>query len=170
MRTYTVTGMSCAACAARVEKTVRAVPGNGLSAVAAGRQLAGGNRTFISGQAPVPPLLATKAEALAAEGKTPLYFSRDGTVLGCIAVADTLMDAAGREARPALCATLRIAGMMCPHCEARVKTALEAVEGVLSAAPSHERGEAVVELADDVPEDAFRRAVEDAGYQWQGVR
>ncbi|MBR4608219.1 MAG: heavy metal translocating P-type ATPase [Lachnospiraceae bacterium] len=345
----------------------RAVPGNGLSAVAAGRQLAGGNRTFISGQAPVPPLLATKAEALAAEGKTPLYFSRDGTVLGCIAVADTLkpdspeavrqlqgmgirvvmltgdnertaravgaqvgvdalvagvlpdgkeqvvrelrekgatamvgdgindapaltradtgiaigagadvaldaagvvlvnnrladvpaairlsratlsnirqnlfwaffynvlgiplaagvlqpllgwtlnpvfgaaamslssfcvvsnalrlnlfnphdarrdrkeaavplssaMDAAGREARPALCATLRIAGMMCPHCEARVKTALEAVEGVLSAAPSHERGEAVVELADDVPEDAFRRAVEDAGYQWQGVR
>jgi len=60
--------------------------------------------------------------------------------------------------------------MMCPHCEARVKTALEAVEGVLSAAPGHERGEAVVELADDVPEDAFRRAVEDAGYQWQGVR
>lgn len=90
MRTYTVTGMSCAACAARVEKTVRAVPGNGLYAVAAGRQLAGGNRTFISGQAPVPPLLATKAEALAAKGKTPLYFSRDGTVLGCIAVADTL--------------------------------------------------------------------------------
>ena len=345
----------------------RAVPGNGLSATAAGQRLAGGSRAFISEQAPVPAPLAAKAESLAAKGKTPLYFSRNGTVLGCIAVADTLkpdspeavrqlqgmgirvvmltgdnertaravgaqagidalvagvlpdgkeqavrklrekgatamvgdgindapaltradtgiaigagadvaidaaevvlvnsrladvpaairlsratlsnirqnlfwaffynvlgiplatgvlqplfgwtlnpvfgaaamslssfcvvsnalrlnlfnphdacrdrreaavplpsaMDATERTSRPALRAALCIGGMMCPHCEARVRTALEAVEGVLSATPSHERGEAVVELADGVPEDDLRRAVEDAGYQWRGLR
>ena len=40
--------------------------------------------------------------------------------------------------------TLKIEGMMCPHCEARVKKALEAVEGVDSAVVSHEAGTAVV--------------------------
>ena len=344
----------------------RAVPGNGLSAMADGRRLAGGNRAFISKQAPLPESVAVQAEALATDGKTPLYFSRDNSVLGCIAVADTLksdsheavrqlrnmgirvvmltgdnertaravggqagvdalvaevlpegkervirklkgkgstvmvgdgindapaltcadtgiaigagadvaVDAADvvlvnnrlvdvpaairlgratlanirqnlfwaffynvlgiplaagvlqpffgwtlnpvfgaaamslssfcvvsnalrlnlfkphgtgrdRKAPPATlsvlmdpeeektraerCVTLRIAGMMCPHCEGRVKKALESVEGVLSASPSHERAEAVVKLAGDVAEDTLRQAVENAGYQWQGM-
>ncbi|MBQ9452346.1 MAG: heavy metal translocating P-type ATPase [Desulfovibrio sp.] len=342
------------------------VPGNGLTATAGGKQLVGGNRAFMDAQAPVPTILAAHAETLAAEGKTPLYFSNDGVVLGCIAVADTLKPdspkavrqlqsmgirvvmltgdnkrtarAVGRQAgvdalvadvlpdgkeqvirdlskmgstamvgdgindapaltradtgiaigagadvaidaasvvlvnnqladvpaairlgratltnirqnlfwaffynvlgiplaagvlqpflgwtlnpvfgaaamslssfcvvsnalrlnlfnphdarhdkanapvpltinidttskapQPVRRVTLCIAGMMCPHCEGRVKTSLEALKGVLSAAPSHERGEAVVELANDIPEAIFRQAVEEAGYQWQGM-
>ncbi len=341
------------------------VPGNGLTATVGGKQLVGGNRAFMDAQTPVPTTLAAHAETLAAEGKTPLYFSSDGEVLGCIAVADTLkpdspkavrqlqgmgirvvmltgdnertaramgrqagvdalvadvlpdgkeqvirdlsakgstamvgdgindapaltradtgiaigagadvaIDAASvvlvsnqladvpaairlgratltnirqnlfwaffynvlgiplaagvlqpffgwtlnpvfgaaamslssfcvvsnalrlnlfnphdarhdkantpvplttsiattQESQPVRRVTLYIAGMMCPHCEGRVKTSLEALKGVLSAAPSHERGEAVVELANDIPEAVFRQAVEDAGYQWQGM-
>lgn len=41
--------------------------------------------------------------------------------------------------------TLVIEGMMCPHCEAHVKTALEGLEGVLSATVSHKQGTAIVE-------------------------
>ena len=344
----------------------RAVPGNGLSATAGGRPLAGGSRAFISKQASVPESLAVQAEALAKDGKTPLYFSRDGSVLGCIAVTDALkpdsheavlqlqnmgirvvmltgdneqtasavgaqagvdalaaevlpegkerivrqlkekgstamvgdgindapaltcadtgiaigagadvavdaagvvlvnsrladvpaairlgratlanirqnlfwaffynvlgiplaagvlqpffgwtlnpvfgavamslssfcvvsnalrlnmfephgtsrdrkappvalsapMDAGTSKARPSRRVAVRIEGMMCPHCEGRVKEALESIEGVLSASPSHERGEAVVTLAGDVAEAAFSQAVEKAGYQWRGM-
>ncbi len=64
--------------------------------------------------------------------------------------------------------TIGIKGMMCTHCEARVKKALEAVDGVISAAPSHEQGNAVLELAKDVPEEALRKAVEGAGYEYAG--
>ena len=62
--------------------------------------------------------------------------------------------------------TIGIKGMMCTHCEARVKKALEAVEGVLSAAPSHEKASAVLELSAEVPEALLRKAVEDAGYEY----
>ena len=48
--------------------------------------------------------------------------------------------------------TMKINGMMCGHCEARVKKALEAVEGVQEAVVSHEAGNAVVTLSSDVAE------------------
>ncbi len=64
--------------------------------------------------------------------------------------------------------TIKIEGMMCPHCEARVKKALEALDGVTSAAPSHENGNAVLALSADVPESVLRKAVEDAGYEFIG--
>ena len=60
--------------------------------------------------------------------------------------------------------TMKIEGMMCAHCEARVKKALEAVEGVASAAVSHEAGTAIVTLAADVPGEALKKAVEDQDY------
>ena len=60
--------------------------------------------------------------------------------------------------------TLKIEGMMCPHCEARVKGALEALEGVSAAVVSHERGTAVVTLTAPVEDAALKKAVEDAGY------
>ena len=59
--------------------------------------------------------------------------------------------------------TLKIRGMMCPHCEARVKKACEAVEGVVSAVPSHEKGCVELVLTEDVT-DACRAAITDAGY------
>lgn len=64
--------------------------------------------------------------------------------------------------------TIGIKGMMCVRCEARAKKALEAVDGVTSAAPSHEQGNAVLELSKEVPEDALRGAVEGAGYEYVG--
>ena len=60
--------------------------------------------------------------------------------------------------------TLKIEGMMCPHCEARVKGALEALEGVSAAVVSHESGTAVVTLTAPVEDAALKKAVEDAGY------
>ena len=61
--------------------------------------------------------------------------------------------------------TLHIEGMMCPHCEMRVKQALEAVPGVSEAAASHEKGTAVVTLSAQVDNDALRAAVEAQDYK-----
>ena len=65
--------------------------------------------------------------------------------------------------------TVKINGMMCPHCEARVKKALEAIDGVQSAAPSHENNNAVLELTGDFNEAAVKAAVVDAGYEYLGA-
>ena len=70
----------------------KALPGNGLTAVLDGRLLAGGNLTFISGRAAVPDGLRKKAESLAEQGKTPLFFAADDRLLGFIAVADTMKE------------------------------------------------------------------------------
>lgn len=60
--------------------------------------------------------------------------------------------------------TLKINGMMCPHCEATVKTALESIDGVTSAEVSHESGTAVVTLSKEVNENVLKKAVVDKGY------
>ena len=60
--------------------------------------------------------------------------------------------------------TMRIEGMMCGHCEAMVKRALEAIEGVESAVPSHVEGTAVVTLSAPVAEEILRSAVEEEDY------
>ena len=65
--------------------------------------------------------------------------------------------------------TIRIEGMMCSHCEATVKKALEAVDGVVSAEASHEKKNAVVTLSKDVPNDVLKKAVEDKEYTVLGV-
>ncbi len=69
-----------------------ALPGNGLTAVWRGQRLYGGNRAFIAGKATLPESLAARGDALAAQGKTPLYFCREDALLGLIAVADTLKE------------------------------------------------------------------------------
>ena len=60
---------------------------------------------------------------------------------------------------------MKIEGMMCPHCEARVKQTLENLEGVSEAVVSHESGTAVVSCAESVTDDALKAAVEGAGYK-----
>ena len=60
--------------------------------------------------------------------------------------------------------TMNIEGMMCPHCEARVKSVLEANESVTAAEVSHKDGRATVTATADVS-DALRAAVEAAGYR-----
>ncbi len=66
--------------------------------------------------------------------------------------------------------TLNVEGMMCGHCEARVKKALETVEGVASAEVSHEKGTAVVTLSKDVPDAVLKKAVEDQDYAVTAVK
>ena len=70
----------------------QALPGNGLTARLNGAALSGGNLSFISTQAPIPQDLQAKAEALAGQGKTPLFFSQNGALLGVIAVADVIKE------------------------------------------------------------------------------
>ena len=60
--------------------------------------------------------------------------------------------------------TLNIEGMMCPHCEARVKKCLEAIDGVSSADVSYQEDRATVTLSKDVSDDVLKKTVEDAGY------
>ena len=64
--------------------------------------------------------------------------------------------------------TLKIEGMMCSHCEAHIKGALEKIDGVTSAVTSHEKGTAVIELSQDVPEELFKAAITEAGYKYLG--
>ena len=65
--------------------------------------------------------------------------------------------------------TLKVEGMMCPHCEARVKKALEALAGVESAVADHTAGTAVVTLSAPVEDDVLRAAVEAQDYKVLGV-
>ena len=65
--------------------------------------------------------------------------------------------------------TMKIEGMMCGHCEATVKKALEAVEGVESAAVSHQNGTAVVTCAENVSESVLKEAVEAKDYTVTGI-
>ena len=65
--------------------------------------------------------------------------------------------------------TMKIEGMMCGHCEARVKKTLEAIPGVTEARVSHTSGTAVVTLSADVDNDVLRKAVEDQDYKVTGI-
>ena len=66
--------------------------------------------------------------------------------------------------------TIRIKGMMCPHCEARVKSALEELPFVEEAVPSHEAGNAVVTLSGELSEKEVKAAIEKAGYKYFGTK
>ncbi len=65
---------------------------------------------------------------------------------------------------------IRIEGMMCPHCEARVKKVLEELEEVESAAVSHQDGTATVFLKSDVADDKLKMVIEDQGYKVVGFK
>ena len=60
---------------------------------------------------------------------------------------------------------IKIEGMMCPHCEARVKSSLEAVEGVAEVIASHKTGEAIVKSDKEIPFDTLKSIVEEQGYK-----
>jgi len=69
-----------------------ALPGNGLTAVLDGAVLAGGNMNFISSRVEVSDSVKVQADMLAEAGKTPLFFAKDGALLGLIAVADVIKE------------------------------------------------------------------------------
>ena len=65
--------------------------------------------------------------------------------------------------------TMKIEGMMCGHCEATVKKALEAIEGVTQAQVSHEAGTAIVTLEAEVPDEVLKKTVEDKDYKVNSI-
>ena len=69
-----------------------ALPGNGLKAVLDGQQINGGSRAYITSIVPLPKSLEQKADELAENGKTPLFFAKNNGLLGIIAVADAVKD------------------------------------------------------------------------------
>ncbi|MBO4330715.1 MAG: heavy metal translocating P-type ATPase, partial [Oscillospiraceae bacterium] len=73
-----------------------ALPGNGLRAFLGGSELIAGNLAFIGSAAETDPVLTERARELAGEGKTPLFFARDGKLIGVIAVADTIKEDSAR--------------------------------------------------------------------------
>lgn len=70
----------------------KVLPGNGLRAQLNGSELVGGNQSFIRSVVSVSEKISEKADALAEEGKTPLFFAADGKLVGVIAVADTMKE------------------------------------------------------------------------------
>ena len=65
--------------------------------------------------------------------------------------------------------TISIEGMMCGHCEATVKKALEALDGVISAEVSHDKGTAVVSLEKDISDEILTKTVEDKDFKVTGI-
>lgn len=70
-----------------------------------------------------------------------------------------------RKVKKAMEITMKVDGMMCPHCEARVKKCLEELDGVREAIPSHQTGTVTVSLEKEISADILKKAVEDQGYK-----
>ena len=69
-----------------------------------------------------------------------------------------------RKGRKKMKTEIKVEGMMCPRCEAHVKNALEAIEGVSLAEASHEKGIVTVTLTKDIPTEVLEKAITDEGY------
>ncbi len=65
--------------------------------------------------------------------------------------------------------TVNIKGMMCGHCEASVKKALEAIDGITSATVSHDSGTAVIELSKEVPEELIKQAIVEKDFEFVSI-
>ena len=76
-----------------------ALPGSGLTAVLDGHVLYGGNMSFIGGMTDIPNELARESERLAEQGKTPLFFTKDGLFAGIIAAADAIKEDSAEAVR-----------------------------------------------------------------------
>lgn len=64
---------------------------------------------------------------------------------------------------------ITVKGMMCQHCEAHVKKALEAIDGIESASCDHEKSLVTITTSKPVDEAAIKAAVTDAGYEYVGM-
>ena len=98
--------------------------------------------------------------------KNPVVLNSDGTLLTKEGSSkeqenDTALESGKEET---MTKTMKIEGMMCGHCEATVKKALEALETVSSAEVSHEKGTAVVSLSGQIDDAVLKKAVEDKDY------
>ena len=105
-----------------------AVPGRGLTAKIEGYTVCGGNADFIREKTALPESITQRAAALADEGKTPLYFSRNNELLGVIAVADVMKSDAAEAIRELKGMGLRV--VMLTGDNARTAAAIGSAAGV----------------------------------------
>ena len=82
---------------------------------------------------------------------------------------ETMEDNTDSQEETVMTKTMNIEGMMCVHCEARVKKVLEAIDQVSSAEVSHEKGTAIVTLNGEVDDEVLKKAVEDQDYTVTGI-
>lgn len=75
----------------------------------------------------------------------------------------------GKKGKKSMQKTIKIEGMMCGHCEARVKKCLEVLPQVEEAAADHKKGRAVVTLSGEISDEALKKAVEDQDYKVTGI-
>lgn len=67
--------------------------------------------------------------------------------------------------KPKMTKTIKIEGMMCPHCESRVKTLLEEIDGIQTAVTSHKDGTAKLTLTKEIDDQTLKQVIENAGYK-----
>ena len=123
------------------------------------------------------PLRGGFAEESTAAGKTFAGNDRDGEPntdgpdgdgrTDIINGQKTFAESGGKD--ETMTKTMKIEGMMCGHCEATVKKALEKLDGVAEAKVSHEEGTAVVTLTGEVADEALKAAVEEKDYKVLGI-
>lgn len=61
--------------------------------------------------------------------------------------------------------TIKIKGMMCPHCEAHIKNALDALDGVTVTEVSHKKGTATVKISESVTDEVLKSTIKSQGYE-----
>lgn len=105
-----------------------ALPGNGLRGMRGAHLLIGGNATFVGETACIPQSMRDAAERLAGEGKTPLFFAEDATLLGMIAVADTVAPGSAEAVARMKRMGLRVVMLTGDH--ARTAEAIAATAGI----------------------------------------
>ena len=147
-RTMTIEGMMCGHCEAHVKEALEAIDGVEFA-----------EASHTAGTAVVTLTKDVDNKAMQAAVEDAGY-----TVKG-IVVTQAAPAACGLEQKR----TMTIEGMMCGHCEAHVKEALEAIEGVKSAEASHTAGTAVLTLTQDVDNEKLKAAVEQEGYTVKGI-
>jgi Cu2+-exporting ATPase len=138
---YNIGGMMCEHCEARIQKAIGAL--DGVISVRADHTA--GTAAVVTKKA-----LDSKAVEKAVTDQDYEYIGKQGE-------EKTMKE------------TVRIEGMMCPHCEASVKKALEAIDGIESAEVSHEKGTAEITLSKEVSADVIQQAVEARDYKFISV-
>ncbi len=134
-----------------IAENIEALPGRGLRGTYEGALLAGGNAAFIGETAAIPSELREKAEQLAQNGKTPLFFSHGDTFLGVVAVADVIRPESTQAVRELRDMGLRV--IMLTGDNARTAQAIGAQAGV---------DEVIAEVLPQDKEEVVRKLQEQA--------
>ena len=139
--TYLIGGMMCEHCEARIEKALSKL--EGVKSVKA---------DHTAGKAVIETAVKTDPDEVkkAVEDQDYEYIGKEGE-------------------KKSMKKTVKVEGMMCPHCEASVKKALEAIDGIDEAVVSHEKGTAEITLSKDVETDVIQKAIEDRDYKFCGI-